>query len=42
MTDEGSLDSEGFVVVEVKVFLTQTVLLEELDGEVMGSIVKEE
>lgn len=40
--DEGGLDSKRFIVIKVKVFFSEPVLLEEVDGEIMRGIVEKE
>lgn len=40
MFDEGGLHSKRFIVIKVKVFFSESVLLEEVDGEIMRGIVE--
>lgn len=40
MFDEGGLHSKRFIVIKVKVFFSESVLLEEVDGEIMRGVVE--
>lgn len=39
--DEGSPDSEAFIIVEVKILFSKSILLKEINRKVMSGIVEE-